>query len=238
MKYILALDTSTEACSAALLLNDGEQSKEFVEFAVCPREHNKRILSMTESVLTQAGIQLSDVDLIAYGKGPGSFTGVRIATGIVQGLALGADKPAYGVSTLAAMAHCVYRTQLAHSKPAYVIPAIDARMNEIYLAAYKVTGLGKVESILKERVCPPAGALLELDKQQAWTSVGTGWQTYEQELTEQLPTQIYNQQPFPTALDIALISAQNATKAQLEKAADISPVYVRDEVTWQKMPGK
>ena len=238
MKYILALDTSTEACSAALLFNDNGQSKEYVEFDVCPREHNKRILAMTEAVLNQAGITLDEVDLIAYGKGPGSFTGVRIATGIVQGLALGANKPALGVSTLAAMAHGVYRSQFNLSGDAFVAPAIDARMNEIYLAAYKITGKGVVETLTPEQVCPPQQALAQFNKQQNWSAIGTGWQTYEQELVAQLPVTIYNQQPFPSALDIALIAAEQAKTQTLEHAADISPVYVRDQVTWQKMPGK
>ncbi|WP_440904699.1 tRNA (adenosine(37)-N6)-threonylcarbamoyltransferase complex dimerization subunit type 1 TsaB [Catenovulum sp. SX2] len=238
MKYILALDTSTEACSAALLLNDNGQTTEYVEFDVCPREHNKRILAMTESVLQQADINLDEVDLIAYGKGPGSFTGVRIATGIVQGLALGANKPALGVSTLAAMAHGVYRSQFDSSGEVFVVPAIDARMNEVYMAAYKITGKGIVETLVNEQVCPPENALEQLNTQQKWSAIGTGWQTYQQELSAQLAVDIYNQQPFPSALDIALIAAEKAKTQTLESAADISPVYVRDQVTWQKMPGK
>lgn len=97
---ILAIDTATEACSVALW-NDGTVN---AHFELCPREHTQRILPMVQDILTTSGTSLSDIDALAYGRGPGSFTGVRIGIGIAQGLALGAALPMIGVSTLMTMA--------------------------------------------------------------------------------------------------------------------------------------
>lgn len=227
---ILALDTSTEACSAAVLTQD----KQFVEYDVCPREHNKRILTMAESVLSQAELSLADIDLIAYGKGPGSFTGVRIATGIVQGMAFGADKPVVGISSLAAMAHALYRLHgIEHT-----ISAIDARMNEIYLGIYQTQALGQSKPLQTEQVCPPEKALSELDKTINWQAVGTGWQTYQTILTEQIAAPIAQDVSFPNALDIAYLALTEFQQGQVSDAAAACPSYVRDQVTWKKLPGK
>ncbi|WP_105623184.1 tRNA (adenosine(37)-N6)-threonylcarbamoyltransferase complex dimerization subunit type 1 TsaB, partial [Cronobacter malonaticus] len=97
---ILAIDTATEACSVALWDND----KTSALFELCPREHTQRILPMVSEILTESGVALSAMDALAFGRGPGSFTGVRIGIGIAQGLALGAELPMVGVSTLMTMA--------------------------------------------------------------------------------------------------------------------------------------
>ena len=116
---ILAIDTSSDACSAALICGE----ERYLEYTVEPRAHTRLILPMVESVLAQGGIKLQDVDALAFGRGPGAFTGVRIATGIVQGLALAADKPVVAVSTLAALAQQTYVEQGAER----VLVAVDAR---------------------------------------------------------------------------------------------------------------
>lgn len=97
---ILAIDTATEACSVALW-NDGNITS---HFELCPREHTQRILPLVQDILTAGNVTLTDIDALAFGRGPGSFTGVRIGIGIAQGLALGANLPMIGVSTLATMA--------------------------------------------------------------------------------------------------------------------------------------
>lgn len=102
---ILALDTATEACSVALW-NDGEIHS---LFEVCPREHTQRVLPMVQQLLADQGITLNQLDALAFARGPGSFTGVRIGIGIAQGLALGAGLPMLGVSTLATLAQGAYR---------------------------------------------------------------------------------------------------------------------------------
>ena len=120
---ILAIDTATEACSAALW-SDGKVS---AHFELCPREHTQRILPIVQDLLTADGAALGALDALAYGRGPGSFTGVRIGIGIAQGLALGAGLPMIGVSTLMTMAEGAWRKTGASR----VLVAIDAQMCEV-----------------------------------------------------------------------------------------------------------
>jgi len=126
---LLALDTATEACSVALLR--GGEKTHLAQFA--QREHTKHILPMVDEILAQAGITLHQVDALVFGRGPGSFTGVRIGAGIAQGLAFGAALPVIPVSNLAAMAQAAYVQYQAEN----VLTAIDARMNEVYFAQWR-----------------------------------------------------------------------------------------------------
>lgn len=126
---ILAIDTATEACSVALW-NNGEKH---ALFEICPREHTQRILPMVQQVLAESGVTLNQLDALAFGRGPGSFTGVRIGIGIAQGLAMGAELPMIGVSTLATMAQGAFRVTGATQ----VLAAIDARMGEVYWGQYQ-----------------------------------------------------------------------------------------------------
>ena len=126
---LLALDTATEACSVALLR--GGEKTHLAQFA--QREHTKHILPMVDEILAQAGITLHQVDALVFGRGPGSFTGVRIGAGIAQGLAFGADLPVIPVSNLVAMAQTAYVQYQAEN----VLTAIDARMNEVYFAQWQ-----------------------------------------------------------------------------------------------------
>lgn len=128
---ILAIDTATEACSVALW-NNGEKH---ALFEICPREHTQRILPMVQQVLAESGVTLNQLDALAFGRGPGSFTGVRIGIGIAQGLAMGAELPMIGVSTLATMAQGAFRVTGATQ----VLAAIDARMGEVYWGTIPAT---------------------------------------------------------------------------------------------------
>ncbi len=123
---ILALDTATEACSVAVL--DGDRV--YASFELCARDHTRRILPLVQQLLAVAGLTLHQMDALAFGCGPGSFTGVRIGVGIAQGLALGADLPVIGISTLQTMAQSAWRLQQSEQ----VLAAIDARMGEVYWA--------------------------------------------------------------------------------------------------------
>ena len=126
---LLALDTSTEACSVALW-HKGEKTH-LDELA--QRTHTKRILPMVDELLANSGINLKQVDALAFGRGPGSFTGVRVGAGIAQGLAFGADLPVIAVSNLTAMAQAAFELHQAEN----VVAAIDARMNEVYFSQIK-----------------------------------------------------------------------------------------------------
>ena len=232
MKF-LALDTSTEACSVALAL-DGQI---LALDEVCPQQHSKRILPMLQQLLSDAGVSLYQLDGIIFGRGPGSFTGVRIGVSVAQGLAFGADLPVFGVSTLAAMAQAAAVQQNATE----VIAAIDARMAEVYIAAFTLDEAGLMQAITPEIAAKPA-ALPEVLTSLSFTSqvlgVGTGWQTYPQALQQLAPALIADSILYPSA-QFMLPFASRAWQQQLFVSAEqAEPVYVRDEVTWQKLPGR
>lgn len=232
MKF-LALDTSTEACSVALAL-DGQI---LALDEVCPQQHSKRILPMLQQLLSDAGVSLYQLDGIIFGRGPGSFTGVRIGVSVAQGLAFGADLPVFGVSTLAAMAQAAAEQQNATE----VIAAIDARMAEVYIAAYALDEAGLMQAITPEIAAKPA-ALPEVLTSLSFTSqvlgVGTGWQTYPQALQQLAPALIADSILYPSA-QFMLPFASRAWQQQLFVSAEqAEPVYVRDDVTWQKLPGR
>ena len=232
MKF-LALDTSTEACSVALAL-DGQI---LALDEVCPQQHSKRILPMLQQLLSDAGVSLYQLDGIIFGRGPGSFTGVRIGVSVAQGLAFGADLPVFGVSTLVAMAQAAAVQQNATE----VIAAIDARMAEVYIAAYTLDEAGLMQAITPEIAAKPA-ALPEVLTSLSFTSqllgVGTGWQTYPQALQQLAPALIADSILYPSA-QFMLPFASRAWQQQLFVSAEqAEPVYVRDEVTWQKLPGR
>ncbi|WP_333607588.1 tRNA (adenosine(37)-N6)-threonylcarbamoyltransferase complex dimerization subunit type 1 TsaB [Arsukibacterium sp.] len=231
---LLALDTSTEACSVALLHDQQLLSLD----EVCPQQHSKRILPMVQQLLSDSGLNLSQLDGIVFGQGPGSFTGVRIGVSVAQGLAFGADLPVYGVSTLAAMAQAAHQLKGASQ----VIAAIDARMSEVYLAAFQSDASGLMQALDTEVAIKPA-QLSELPtfnaagKQQIM-GVGTGWQSYLAELSQWCDAEVAADILYPSALHM-LPFAQAAWQQRLFVSAEqAEPVYVRDEVTWQKLPGR
>jgi len=233
MSKILALDTSTENCSAALYL-DGEIT--FREFE-SPREHTLRILPMVDSLLKEANVKLTDLDALAFGRGPGSFTGVRIGTGIAQGLAFGADLPMLPISSLAAMAQGTHRLYGATA----ALPAIDARMGEVYFAQYELNDKGIMILVGQEVVTKPDLLTSEfgaLDK--SVYSVGTGWGTYPEILSQLAVKEIKEstELQFPTSADIVLLAAAEFADGKAVGVEDAMPVYVRDTVTWKKLPGR
>ncbi|MFT5676803.1 MAG: tRNA threonylcarbamoyladenosine biosynthesis protein TsaB [Paraglaciecola sp.] len=233
MSKILALDTSTENCSAALYV-DGQVLVREIE---SPREHTKRILPMVDSLLTEAGLKLNQLDGLAFGRGPGSFTGVRIGTGIAQGLAFGADLPMLPISTLAAMAQGAHRLYQAND----VLPAIDARMGEIYFAHYRLNKAGIMTLIESEIVVKPDALIANFDQREiSFHTLGTGWQTYAEQLTT-LKVNSLTPCPgiqFPSAEDMLVLAAEDLTNGLAVAVEDAMPVYVRDTVTWKKLPGR
>ena len=206
---LLALDTSTEACSVALW-HKGEKTH-LDELA--QRTHTKRILPMVDELLANSGINLKQVDALAFGRGPGSFTGVRVGAGIAQGLAFGADLPVIAVSNLTAMAQAAFELHQAEN----VAAAIDARMNEVYVSQVK-----------REKV------LEQLSDLTAYR-VGTGWAAYPQFKDSGLEGSDIILPSAQYMLELALTDyAQN----KIISALEIEPVYLRNEVTWKKLPGR
>ncbi|CAQ84528.1 MULTISPECIES: tRNA (adenosine(37)-N6)-threonylcarbamoyltransferase complex dimerization subunit type 1 TsaB [Photorhabdus] len=227
---ILAIDTATEACSVALW-NDGAV---LAQFEISPREHTQRILPMVQSVLTEAGISLQQLDALAFGRGPGSFTGVRIGVGIAQGLALGAELPVIGVSTLNTMAQGVFRL----TGSTQVLTAIDARMGEIYWGQYIRNQKGEwqgseTEAVLKPERIQEIMASLNGD----WMVAGTGWQAYPQLRTSHL-TLNDSDITLPHAEDMLPLAVQMWQNGEVTSVEHAEPVYLRNEVTWKKLPGR
>ncbi|GHA48585.1 tRNA (adenosine(37)-N6)-threonylcarbamoyltransferase complex dimerization subunit type 1 TsaB [Photobacterium aphoticum] len=228
---ILAVDTATENCSVALLMGDEVISR--CEYA--PREHTTKILPMVDEVLAEGGIRLSQLDALAYGRGPGSFTGVRIGIGIAQGLAFGADLPMVGVSTLAAMAQGSYRLHQAEQ----VMAAIDARMDEVYWGQYVRQADGDWLVQGSEIVVKPAELVTQLSAETGrWFTAGTGWESYA-EVLAQLPVELVQGTVlYPDSMDMVHLAKYAFARGEAVSAEVASPVYVRDTVTWKKLPGR
>lgn len=223
---ILAIDTSTEACSAALLC-DGEVTE---RFQLAPREHAALILPMVESLLAEAGLALGQLDALAFGRGPGAFTGVRIGTGVVQGLAFGADLPVVPVSSLAAIAQGTWRELGAER----VLAAIDARIQEVYWGAYRRGDSGVMELSGQEIVCRPGEVPVPTDG--GWFGAGTGWGAYGDELRARVGAALdgCEAERFPHAADIAVLAVEGMSRGLAVPAEQALPVYLRDEVAWKK----
>jgi len=225
---ILALDAATESLSAAI---SADSSKEMVShFEVCPQEHSQKILPLIESLLTQDDIKLKDLDVIAFGRGPGSFTGVRISVAITQGLAFSANIPVVGISTLQTMA----QQAIDETGAKNVYTAIDARMSEVYFAHYSADENGIAQLIDKEVVIKPE--LLNLEDTQA-VAVGTGFETYP-ELHQSDNINFLADITLPNAKYMLKIAKHLHEQGKCVTASEAQPMYVRDTVTWKKLPGK
>lgn len=225
---LLALDASTEALSIAIQFN-GQTVK---HFEVCPQQHSQKVLPLVSELLDKAGCKLQDLDGIVFGRGPGSFTGVRISVAIAQGLAYGANLPLVGVSTLQAMAQQALEEKELDS----VVTGIDARMGEIYFAHYfkSETGLAELHIDKNEVVCAPAD-LPESIK--GITAVGTAWEPYTEQAAE-LNLDVISEITLPDAAYMLKIAEVEFVKGNTVQAADAQPHYVRDTVTWKKLPGR
>ncbi|GEM74763.1 tRNA (adenosine(37)-N6)-threonylcarbamoyltransferase complex dimerization subunit type 1 TsaB [Vibrio sagamiensis] len=228
---ILAIDTATENCSVALLVNDKVISRS----EVAPRDHTKKVLPMVDEVLKEAGLSLHELDALAFGQGPGSFTGVRIGIGIAQGLAFGADLPMIGISTLAAMAQASYRKHGTTD----VAVAIDARMSEVYWARYARQTDGTWTAVDAECVIPPERLANEVQADNnTWAQAGTGWQAYQESLAAMPLSFIQTDVLYPDSQDIVILAQREFELGNTVAVEDSSPVYLRDNVTWKKLPGR
>lgn len=225
---ILVIDTATEACSVALEVKE----QVFNRFEVCPQQHSQRILPMIDEVLKEANVTLQDLDYLAFGRGPGSFTGVRIATGVLQGLALGTGHKVVGISTLAAMAQQAY----AQHQSLQVTAAIDARMSEVYFGQYQLEQ-NVMTLVGNEQVIPPEQGAEILSHNAKMVGVGTGWLAYP-ELGTDAKVDVLANILYPDALYMLPLAKHLITNGHATEVEDIQPVYLRDKVTWKKLPGR
>lgn len=218
---LLALDTATENCSAALYLDGVLRMVSHVS----PRDHSARLLGMVDSLLRGAELALADVEAIAFGRGPGGFTGVRIAASVAQGLALGAARGLVAVSDLQALA---WRAWAEHSWPR-VLVAMDARMGELYVAACEFDRDGRLIDAGEERLLTPE--VLEVPPG-IWCGAGPGWAAHPGALAAAAAGLAdCDASLFPDAGAVATLAVARLAGGEVPiDPADIAPVYLRDRV--------
>nr|VFJ47718.1 MAG: tRNA threonylcarbamoyladenosine biosynthesis protein TsaB [Candidatus Kentron sp. FW] len=230
MKSILAIDTSTDACSVALY-SGGEYSESHV---LAPRRHTEILLPEIEALLSRSALSLHDLDGLAFGRGPGAFTGLRIATGVIQGLAFGTGLPVIPISSLQALAQGIWREH----KERNVLTALDARMGEVYWGAYRIGPGGLAVSVTDECVCVPEKVTLP---EGSWFGAGSGWTTYGEVLDQRIK-QLSNhdrvrrelrsieQDCYPHARDVATLAIAALEHTEIVTAEQAQPVYLRNRV--------
>ncbi len=218
---ILALDTTTEACSAAL--QSGNDIYDLYE--VAPRRHAELILPMVDDLLGKASVELAELDCIAFARGPGAFTGVRLCTSIAQGLAFAAQVPVLGISTLATMA------QGYSGEVKTILAAIDARMGEIYWGLFQQGENHCVQPIGAETVCNPGELELSLDTE--IYGCGTGWGKYQDLLSRKARSYLagINPEQLPRAVDMLPLALESLEHGKSCMAKQAMPVYLRNKVT-------
>lgn len=230
---LLALDTSADACSVAVV-KDGAVSG---ECRVEPRGHTRLILPMVRSVLADSNLNLKDLDALAFAAGPGSFTGLRIATGVIQGLAWGLELPVVPVSSLASVALDAFQRSKAGEGDCVAV-AFDARMDEVYWGCFRYQS-GLPVALTEERVCPPEQVSLPPSADtvsERWLAAGSGWCYQDRMPIPELES--VAAADIPDARCVVHIAAAAFAQGGGVPAEQAQPVYLRDEVAWQKLPGR
>jgi len=220
---ILGFDTSSEACTAALRVGEV-----VIERFDRGGRHAERLLGMVDELLDEAGFPLTQVDAIAFGRGPGSFTGLRIAAGVAQGLAFGAGLPVVPVSSLAALAQGVDAPNVA--------AGFDARMNQVYWGAFRRGASGLVEAVGEETVIDPAA--VSLPPGRGWVGAGSGWDVYGAMLSARLGDRVerWERDALPQARDLVALAVAACAAGRTVSPDEALPVYLRDDVA--KKPAK
>lgn len=224
---LLAIDTSTEACSAALMV----QGQILERYQCIPRAHTQLILPMMQAVLDEAGLKLRDLNAIAFTRGPGSFTGIRVAASIVQASAFAADLPVVLVSSLQCLAQTAYRELQALQ----VFAAIDAHLQEVFSATYRFhpeTGL--MQACSAEQLSLPQHCLA--NGLTNFVGVGSAWDQYHQVFETQFKNQLQQwfSQQYPKAIDAVVIAADAFQRGNVVTAGEALPTYLRETVALRR----
>jgi len=226
---ILALETTGEACSCALIDSDGAC---YERQELAPRRHTRLILGMVEAVLRESAVSLRQLDSIALSHGPGSFTGVRIGVSVAQGLALGADLPITPVSSLRALAQGGWRRYQFRQ----VLAAFDARLEEIYAGAYALDAHGLMQACVEDCLISPDQWTFRQPGR--WTGMGSAWPVYEQQLRGNPGLEIDRclgaEQPL--ARDVAQIGLSDYRQGLAVAPDQALPNYLRQEVARPRSP--
>lgn len=225
MTKLLAFETATAACSVALWLNGAITQR----FEIAPQRHSDILLNLVDELLSDAQINLRNLDAIAFGSGPGSFMGVRIATGVAQGIAYGIDLPVIPVSTLQALAQAAY--QKINSEQ--VIVGWDARMNSIYWGVYQVDTKRIMQEIIGDHMDHPMD--IEFPKGKS-IGVGNAWSVYKSSLPPDF--QFIKEDIYPDATSVALIAQQKFKQGSVLLPKKAEPTYIREKVAHPSTQGK
>lgn len=222
MTTLLAIESSTDACSVALCCNTMIQET----FVIKPREHNTIMLPMIQELLQSSRLTCADLDAIAFGAGPGSFTGLRLSAGIAQGLAYAAQKPVIPISSLAALALSVGE-KINNPSPLTILVALDARMQDIYFGAYRYEH-GNLLALCEDALLSTTN-LAEKIKKYTDTGdvlkVGGGW----------VETSLH---AHPHAKAVLTLAQADFQAGKLLSAEQALPSYLRDTISWQKWQPK
>jgi tRNA threonylcarbamoyladenosine biosynthesis protein TsaB len=218
---LLALETATDCCSVALLTAAGVLE----DHRLAPRQHAALILPMIEGLLAQAGLRRQALDAIAFGRGPGAFTGLRIAAGVAQGLALGLDRPVLPVSTLAALAQA--------GGAGRTLAVLDARLGEVYFGYYTRGEDGLVVADAADALAPPDAVSLPADPAWRGAGVGPGWGAHGQALGARLGhcIGVVDADVQPRAGGLARLAEAAWRRGEAVSAEWALPAYLRDRVT-------
>ncbi|MBS0357921.1 MAG: tRNA (adenosine(37)-N6)-threonylcarbamoyltransferase complex dimerization subunit type 1 TsaB [Proteobacteria bacterium] len=218
---ILALDTATEACSAALYSNG--EIKQLYEFA--PKQHAHLILEMIDQLMNQSGLSRTQLNAIAFGRGPGSFTGLRVAASTAQGIAVGLDLPVIPISNLHALAQLGYNEfQWTH-----VISAIDARMDEIYWGHFVFDEQSQLMKPVSEEMLTK---LISVSDNKTWNGIGSGWKVpgiTASPILNGCVEKLYPER-YPRAYEIAQLAVKEYESGNMLSAEEALPTYIRDSV--------
>lgn len=223
---LLAIETASDACSCALLVEDTVLERH----VIAPRRHAELVLSMVKELLAEAGFALVNLDLLAFGRGPGSFTGVRIAAGVIQGLAYGADLPVVPVSSLQALAQGAWR----EGGNGRVLAALDARMGEVYWGTYEVAADGLMVTRTDDLASAPES--VPVPGGDGWLGAGQGWRVYARALAERIGDKLVGVEPdrVARAVDVAALARAAHGRGESVAAAGALPVYVRNKVAQKR----
>lgn len=216
---LLAFDTASSACALALINEANITCVDRVE----PMQQSKLILPLLQEILKSANLSLSDLDTVAFGCGPGSFTGMRIAASVVQGLSLAVKLPIIKISTLAAMAQAAFLERQWQK----VIVIVDARMGQVYWGAYALNAAGIMELVGEECVCTPDQVVAPSGTN--WLGVGDGWDVYKDVLAKQLnfyPAAIQGDQ-MPTGMALAVLAKAKFIADEFITIDEALPAYLR-----------
>lgn len=222
---LLALDTAASSCSVALLTDTGLLEGRLE----AERVQAETLLPMVEKLLAEAGLSLCALDAVAFGRGPGAFTGLRVAAAVTQGLAYGADLPVVPVSNLAALAAAAHRRHGAE----YILACLDARMQEVYWAAYRIRE-DSLEQLAQECLSPPGE--INPPPGAPWFGAGSGWGAYPEALKARVPgLQGVDASLIAAAGDIAKLAYNAFRQGSVVSPEQAIPVYLRDNVATPKL---